>query len=131
MKKLIFLASLLFVFGTNAENARLNFVLLTTTNSTTIIQWKLISLPTVSEALTTCDGGTGSVPIVCYSGPVYQLGASGLGTNSMIIEASTNLINWQPFPAPGFQLTMYATSNPFLNIPEDQALFFRGVCVKP
>src|SRR5258706_5866577 len=130
MKKLIFLASLLSVVDSRAEDARLNFVLLTATNPATIIQWKLISVPPVLGALATCDGGTGSVPVVCYSGPVYQLSASGLGTNTMLIEASTNLLNWQPFPAPGLQLTMSATSNPFLNIPEDQGLFFRGVCLK-
>ena len=124
MRFLILLALSLVLVVTHAEDPRLNFQLVTNCDRTPIIAWKLMSAPPTSAA-----GGTGAIPIICYSGPAYILSAEGLGTNAMLIEASTNLPIWQPFPAPGFQLTFYSTSAPFINIPEDSALFFRGVII--
>ena len=119
----LFLIPLLMTFYAAAESPRLNFQLLANVEETPIIQWKLLSLAPMAPG----EGGGGAVQVTCYSGPAYQLSAEGLGTNTMLIEASTNLTDWQPFPAPGFQLTFYSTSAPFLNIPDEKALFFRGV----
>jgi hypothetical protein len=122
MRFLTLLGLSLVLVVAHAEDPRLNFQLVTNCDQTPIIAWKLMSAPPTSAA-----GGTGSIPIICYSGPAYVLSAEGLGTKAMLIEASTNLSIWQPFPAPAFQLTFYSTSAPFINIPEDSALFFRGV----
>src|SRR6266404_69764 len=122
LKKLLTIP-LLITFCAVAESPRLNFQLLANVEETPIIQWKLLSVTAASSGL----GGSGAVPVTCYSGPAYQLSVEGLGPNTMLIEASTNLTDWQPFPAPGFQLTFYSTSAPFLNIPEERALFFRGI----
>jgi len=122
VKKLLVIP-LLITFCVVAESPRLNFQLLANVEETPIIQWKLLSV----TPATLRTGGTGAVPVTCYSGPAYQLSVEGLGPNTLLVEASTNLTDWQPFPAPGFQLTFNSTSAPFLNIPEERTLFFRGV----
>src|SRR5258707_635273 len=101
MKKLL-LIPLLITFCALAESPRLNFQLLSNIEPTAIVQWKLLSLAPTAPG----GGGGGAVQVTCYSGPAYQLSVEGLGTNSMLIEASTNMIDWQAFPAPGFQLTI-------------------------
>jgi hypothetical protein len=123
VSKWLLVIPLIISFYAAAEGPRLNFQLLANVEETPIIQWKLLSFAPMASGA----GGSGAVQVTCYSGPAYQLSAEGLGTNTMLIEASTNLTDWQSFPAPGFQLTFYSTSTPFLNIPEDKALFFRGV----
>ena len=122
LKKLLVMPFLI-TFCVVAESPRLNFQLLANVEEAPIVQWKLLSV----TPATLRTGGSGAVPVACYSGPAYQLSVEGLGPNTLLVEASTNLTDWQPFPAAGFQLTFYSTSSPFLNIPEGKALFFRGI----
>lgn len=56
--------------------------------------------------------GSGTVSNFVYSGPAYVLSANGLAAGeAWLIETSTDLMNWQPFPQASFQLTLWATNS--------------------
>lgn len=71
------------------------------------------------------EGGTYSVPVICYSGPAVVLGVEDCGTNSLRVESSRDLTNWAAFPQPGFQLTLDTNSAAVIPLTETN-LFFRG-----
>jgi hypothetical protein len=92
---------------------------------TPVMPWRLIETSAGPNGFP-ASGGTATVQVLCYSGVAYALSASGV-TNRVLVEASTNLVDWQPYPAPGFQLTFFSNSPPFTNVAEDRVLFFRGI----
>jgi hypothetical protein len=80
------------------------------------------NLPIVSAA-----GGSESVIVTNYSGPAWMLSADGLVDNdALFIECSHDLQHWQPFPAPGFQLTLTASNNASVFCSREAYIFYRG-----
>ena len=71
------------------------------------------------------EGGAYNVPIICYCGRAVVLGVEDCGTNSLLVESSTDLTNWTPFPQPGFQLTLDTNSTAVIPITGTNR-FFRG-----
>jgi len=90
------------------------------TNATDVIT---IDWWNVQPATTDPSGSSGSVPVICYSGPAYLLTCQSLFTS--LVEHSSNLIDWHPFPATNFQLTFFPGSNYFLIPCELGPRFFR------
>jgi len=62
------------------------------------------------------EGGTSSVPVICYSGVAVVLGLEDCGTNSLRVESSRDLTNWVAFPQPGFQLTLGTNSGAIIPV---------------
>jgi hypothetical protein len=82
-------------------------------------------------APTTAAGGSGTIAVVCYTGPAFWLSVdtNSIGTNSVLLESTTNLFEpFRPYPFEGLQLTMTAQSPIVTNIlPSEPARFFRAV----
>ena len=85
-----------------------------------IVDYDKVSVPVVSA-----EGGTYSVPVICYSGLAVVLGVEECGTNCLRVESSGDLTNWTPFPAPGFQLKLRTNSAAVIPITGSN-LFFRA-----
>lgn len=75
------------------------------------------------------EGGTGGGTIQTngYTGPAYVLRAVGLTNGGMmLIECSTNLLDWEAFPGPGCYLTLTATNPVSIVTGNPKILFWRA-----
>jgi hypothetical protein len=72
-------------------------------------------------------GGAASVSVVCFTGQALELTALGMAAGqTMLIQSSPDLLNWQDCPAPGFSLTLTADTPTANVIPPGPRMFFRG-----
>jgi hypothetical protein len=77
---------------------------------TNVVDEPTVDFDRVVVPIVPTEGGTYTVPVICYCGPALVLGVVDCGTNSLRIESSKDLLNWAPFPSPGFQLTLGTNS---------------------
>ena len=96
-------------------------IVLTNVVEEPIVDYEKVRVPVAPAAGATC-----TVPVVCYCGPALLLGVEDCGSNFLRIESSTDLVNWAPFPAPGFQLTIGTNSAAVVPLTVTNR-FFRGV----
>src|SRR5258705_106600 len=92
---------------------------------TNVIDEPTVDYDKVVVPVAPAEGGTFTVPIICYCGPAIVLGVEGCGTNSLRVESSRDLVMWAPFPQPGFQLTIGTNSAAVIPITGTN-LFFRA-----
>lgn len=85
----------------------------------------LESNPLASEP---SEGGSGSAMIttITYSGPAKNLWVAGLTNGTMLIECSTDLTNWFPFPSADMQLTFLPTNTNSIITDSHNEMYFRG-----
>jgi len=77
---------------------------------TNVINEAMVDYDKVVVPVAPAEGGAFAVPVICYSGPAVVLRVEDCGSNSLRIESSRDLVNWAPFPQPGFQLTLGTNS---------------------
>ena len=92
---------------------------------TNVIDEPIVDYDRVIAPVVPAEGGTYSVPVICYTGPAVVLGLEDCGTNSLRVESSRDLLNWAAFPAPGFQLTLGTNSAAVIPLTGTNR-FFRG-----
>ena len=92
---------------------------------TNVIDEPIVDYDRVIAPVVPPEGGTYSVPVICYSGLAVVLGIEDCGTNSLRVESSGDLTNWAAFPQPGFQLTLGTNSAAVIPITRTN-LFFRA-----
>src|SRR5881394_2071768 len=83
---------------------------------TNVIDEPIVDYDKVIVPVAPAEGGSFTVPIICYCGPAIVLGVEDCGTNSLQVESSTDLTNWAPFPQAGFQLTLDTNSRAIIPI---------------
>jgi len=93
---------------------------------TNVIDEAVLDYDKVVVPVAPAEGGSFTVPVICYSGPAVLLRVEDCGTNSLRIESSRDLVNWAAFPAPGFQLTLGTNSAAVIPMTGTNQ-FFRGV----
>jgi len=93
---------------------------------TNVIDEAIVDYDNVVVPVAPAEGGSFTVPVICYSGPAVILRVEDCGTNSLRIESSRDLVNWAAFPAPGFQLTLGTNSAAVIPMTGTNQ-FFRGV----
>ena len=94
---------------------------------TNVIDEPIVDYDKVVVPVAPAEGGTFTVPIICYCGPALVLGVEACGTNSLRVESSRDLVNWAPFPQPGFQLTLGINSTAVIPMTGTNE-FFRAAC---
>jgi len=92
---------------------------------TNVVDEPIVDYDRVVVPVAPAEGGAFTVPVICYSGPAVVLRVEEWGTNSLRIESSGDLVNWAPFPAPGFQLTLGTNSAAVIPMTRS-SLFFRA-----
>jgi len=93
---------------------------------TNVIDEAVLDYDKVAVPAAPAEGGSFTVPVICYSGPAVILGVEDCGTNWLRIESSRDLVSWAAFPAAGFQLTL-GTNSAAVILMTGTNLFFRGV----
>lgn len=69
--------------------------------------------------------GGGSFAETTYSGPAYVLTATALMDGRWVVEWSTDLVTWQPYPSEGCMLTLTPTNLTNVIFPPADTAFFR------
>ena len=92
---------------------------------TNVVDEPIVDYDRVVAPIVPAEGGTFSVPIICYTGPAVVLGVLDCDTNSLRVESSIDLANWGAFPQPGFQLTLGTNSAVVIPLTGSNR-FFRG-----
>ena len=93
---------------------------------TNVVDEAIVDYDRVAVPVAPAEGGEYSVPVMCYCGRAIVLGVEDCGTNSLVVESSTDLTNWAPFPQPGFQLTLGTNSEAVIPVTGTNR-FFRGL----
>jgi len=92
---------------------------------TNVVDQPMVDYDRIVAPVVPAEGGTYSVPVICYSGPAVVLRVEDCGTNSLRVESSRDLTNWAAFPQPGFQLTLGTNSAAVIPLTSSN-LFFRA-----
>jgi len=90
---------------------------------TNVVDEPIVDYDKVIVPVAPAEGGSFTVPIICYCGPAIVLGVEDCGTNSLQVESSTDLTNWAPFPQAGFQLTLDTNSRAIIPITGSNRFF--------
>jgi len=93
---------------------------------TNVINEPIVDYDKVVVPAAPAEGGAFTVPVICYCGAALVVRVEDCGTNSLRIESSRDLVNWAPFPQPGFQLTLGTNSAAVIPMTGSNQ-FFRAV----
>lgn len=93
---------------------------------TNVIDEAMVDYDKAVVPVASAEGGAFTVPVICYCGTALVLRVEDCGTNSLRIESSRDLVNWAPFPQPGFQLTLGTNATAIVPLTGSNQ-FFRAV----